>query len=194
MAGRRPGCRGCCKQWIQDRETDHSTRWRSGEPRRASGGGSVATTRGRGWTVVECRPGGRYFKYRPPPRLLLAVGSEMCGRGSTGDCCNQQGSAAGRRPQAGRSRGLQAAPWRRDLAMTAWRIAASPSHSPRIEQPRSFRPPSSFRVLWSSDPIDVEELKLQTRTRTYQICHRNRSQQRVKQKRDRSVPTACSLN
>ena len=185
---RSPGSHGCCKQWIQDRETVHSTRWRSGEPRRAT----VATTRG--WTVVECRPGGRYFKYRPPPRLLLAVGSEMCGRGSTGDCCNHQGSAAGRRPQAGRSRGLQAAPWRRDLAMTAWRIAASPSHSPRIEQPRSFRPPSSFRVLWSSDPIDVEELKLQTSTRTYQICHRNRSQQRVKQKRDRSVPTACSLS
>jgi len=139
---------------------------------------TVATTRG--WTVVESPTGWTVFQVPSTP--------------SGGDCCNHQGSAACRRPQAGRSRGLQAAPWRRDLAMTAWRIAASPSHSPRIEQPRSFRPPSSFRVLWSSDPIDVEELKLQTRTRTYQICHRNRSQQRVKQKRDRSVPTACSLN
>ena len=185
---RSPGSHGCCKQWIQDRETVHSTRWRSGEPRQAT----VATTRG--WTVVESPTGWTVFQVPSTPSGPLSRRIGDVRAGSTGDCCNQQGSAAGRRPQAGRSRGLQAAPWRRDLAMTAWRIAASPSHSPRIEQPRSFRPPSSFRVLWSSDPIDVEELKLQTRTRTYQICHRNRSQQRVKQKRDRSVPTACSLN
>ena len=153
---------------------------------------TVATTRG--WTVVESPTGWTVFQVPSTPSGPLSRRIGDVRAGSTGDCCNQQGSAAGRRPQAGRSRGLQAAPWRRDLAMTAWRIAASPSHSPRIEQPRSFRPPSSFRVLWSSDPIDVEELKLQTRTRTYQICHRNRSQQRVKQKRDRSVPTACSLN
>ena len=146
MAGRRPGSRGCCKQWIQDRETYHSTRWRSGEPRRASGGGSVATTRG--WTVVECRPGGRYFKYRPPPRLLLAVGSEMCGRGSTGDCSDQQGSRAGRRPQAGQARGLRGAPWRRDLAAVCGEVRrGSLAVALSREQRRSFRPPGSFRVL-----------------------------------------------
>ena len=63
-AGRRhggggvPGSRGCCKQWIQDRETDHSTRWRSGEPPEAA---------------LLRRPS-------TPPRLLLAVGSEMRAR------------------------------------------------------------------------------------------------------------------
>ena len=65
-----------------------------------------------GWTVFE-------IPSTPlTTRLLLAVGSEMCGRGSTGDCCNQQGSAERSRSSSpGRqARGLQAAPWRRDLA------------------------------------------------------------------------------
>ena len=38
------------------------------------------------------RPGGRYFKYRPPPRVLLAVGSEMCGQDRLGIAATSKGA------------------------------------------------------------------------------------------------------
>ena len=63
---RSPGSHGCCKQWIQDRETVHSTRWRSGKPRRAT----VATTRG--WTVVESPTGWTVFQIPSTPSAPLS--------------------------------------------------------------------------------------------------------------------------
>lgn len=60
-----------------DRTQEVDAYWQAGAAalRRAtacSGGGVAATTRVRG-------TGGRYFKYRPPPGSLYAVGSSTCG-------------------------------------------------------------------------------------------------------------------
>ena len=43
-----------------------------------SGGGAAAPTRGGRWKQLPTR-GGRYFKYRPPPWVLTAVGWSTCG-------------------------------------------------------------------------------------------------------------------
>ena len=118
-----------------------------------------------GWTVIEIPS---------PPWLLLAVGSEMCGRGSAGDL--QQGVPV---VVAGQARGLQGAmaerPGRGPPEQSAMRQRApttegwrwppgkrQPRHRIRREQWRSFRPPASFRVLlWSIDPNPMWK-KLQT--------------------------------
>jgi len=34
----------------------------------------------KGGRCLQCRPGGRYFKYRPPPGLVRSVRCDVCGR------------------------------------------------------------------------------------------------------------------